>query len=119
MSKDKTSKSTNYSSPVFSFKYFNISNKKYSMKKLNQEVLTSLAQKMCLLHTLTWDKILSDNREAHGTEIITNLKTVKSQYVTSDTNILAFRLTQKARMLGFRQERTFFILWIDPEHTIY
>ncbi len=39
--------------------------------------------------------------------------------VPDDTDLIAFRFAGNAPMVGYRKERTFFILWLDRDFTLY
>ena len=39
--------------------------------------------------------------------------------VTPDVNLLAFRFSDKAPMIGFRRGATFFIVWLDHQFKLY
>lgn len=104
--------------PVFSLQYMHKG--KYG---LGQCTPMQKAQFVDLLHRLSqlsWNAIQSTNRRGPGHEKIPQniIKSSIPQHVTEDVNLIAFRFSGK-RMVGYRQRRTFYVLWLDLDLSLY
>ena len=103
---------------IFSFEHMVHS---HSVETCEREEMASLSLKLYKLSQLTWQEIKQNGRHALGLEKI-NQSAIKSgipSVITPDVNLLAFRFSGKAPMVGFRKRRVFFIVWLDRNCTLY
>jgi len=70
---------------------------------------------------LTWAEIARSPRHGLGYEIIPQekIKTSLPAHITKDMNIIAFRYHAMSPMLGYRLDRTFHVLFLDRDFTLY
>lgn len=80
-----------------------------------------MLDRLRILGKLTWKDIRQQGKHQYGTEIISqdSIKTAIPQFVTPDTNLIAFRAYEKVAMVGYKSERIFHILWIDRAWKLY
>ncbi len=76
------------------------------------------------LHQLserTWLRIKTEDYTKNGTEQIPRkqLKKPLPDDITDDIPILAFHLPNLFRMLGWREDRLFHVLWLDRSGELY
>lgn len=70
---------------------------------------------------LTWSQIISSNRRGLGAEKISTLNKPYPTCVPADKRdkIISFRFGHLARFIGYRDQRVFYIVWIDPNGELY
>lgn len=82
----------------------------------------ALADRMHELSQLTWQQIAQAPKGGQGSEIISRNaigeETIPS-VITEDTNIIAFRFSGKAPMVGYREAEVFHIVWLDRAFNLY
>lgn len=110
--------STNDSRPLFSFYYLV---EKYNIDACSPDDKVAL---LGLLHDLsqrTWGQIQLGSRQGTGTEKISrdSINVGLPDCITPDVQLLAMRITDVARLIGFRDGETFHAVWIDPNHEVY
>lgn len=105
---------------VFSFKdiqedYYNNKNKSF-----NKDHFIRLFNKLRILSQMIWKDINVLPRE-NGTEIIdrSNLKVGLPQFMTEDIRILSIRFGSVERMIGYKLDNIFYILYLDVNCSIY
>ena len=79
---------------------------------------------MTLLYEMsqrTWYELIVGSRRATGFEKLarTSIRVGIPASVTEDVEILAIRISQRARFIGFREGRVFHGVWVDPDHRVY
>ncbi len=64
---------------------------------------------------------MSAPRQGLGTETIPQLGINETipEHITPDVRILSSRFGQRARLIGYRSDEVFHIIWIDPKHKVY
>lgn len=112
--------SDNDQKPVFSFEHMQ-DNSGWSISCCQRDDRAQLVSRLYTLCQLTWMQINQAGRHGQGTEIIPKGKIAARipAIVTDDTNLLAMRYNGKRPMVGFKDGRTFHILWIDWNFTLY
>lgn len=112
--------SDNDQKPIFCFEYMQPGSG-FSINCCEVEDRAQLSAKLFQLSQITWMQIGQSGRHQLGTEIIPREKIKASvpNAVTDDTNLIAFRYNGKAPMVGYRDGRTFHILWLDWKFTLY
>lgn len=112
--------SDNDQKPIFSFEYM-LDRSGWSVNCCEAEDRAQLSARLFQLSQMTWMQINQAPRHGLGTEIIPKKKISASipTAVTEDANIIAFRYNGKRPMVGFRDGRTFNVLWVDWNFTLY
>lgn len=110
--------STNQDRPLFGLEYIDAT---YSLKACTQLEKAAFSDTLAKLGQLTWQEIMNANRHGVGCEIIPQEQIHGSipQHVTPDVRMLAFRFCGKAPMVGYREDRVFYVIWLDRNFTLY
>ena len=107
--------SSNQQHPVFSFKHLQ---DQYGIKSCNAVACVS---QLRLVSQLTWGQWMQSPREGMGFEKIdrTSITPEIPQAITNDVkHFLSFRFTN-GRVIGFRDETIFYIVWTDGKFEVY
>lgn len=104
--------------PIFSLQYMHTG--KYGLNKCTREEKAEFADALYRLSQLTWNAIQCAPRQGMGFEKLPQniIRANIPKHVTQDVTLLAFRFSGK-RMVGYRQRRTFYVLWIDRDFSLY
>jgi hypothetical protein len=104
--------------PTFSLRYLN---KDYCLSKCTKEEKAAFADKLHKLSQLSWQEIMQADRHGLGFEKIAHsaIKTSIPAHLGEDVNIIAFRFAGKAPMVGYRDQATFYVIWLDRDFTLY
>jgi hypothetical protein len=116
----KTTTSSDSYKPIFSFTYMRYGSNT-CLSKCDKKTQSSLAKKLLQLSQLTWSEILSISKKSFGCERIPydQLKNRLPATITPDTIITVFRLSDSARMIGFRRHNVYHIVQVSPNHDLY
>ena len=70
---------------------------------------------------MTWAQIKTADRMGLGFETIARSSITAGipRHITDDVRLLAFRFFGNAPMVGYRDGRVFFVLWLDRSFTLY
>lgn len=93
----------------------------YSVNCCDQGHQAAALRKIFTLSKMTWNEIQNAPRHGLGTEKIAR-KAIKAAIpidVTEDVTFLALRYNGKAPMVGYRDGRTFHVLYLDHTFTVY
>ena len=114
-----TDKPADQSPPVFSLEYMNSG--KYGLHACNQRERADFAVALYRRSQLTWNDIKCAQRHGLGFETLPRnaVRASVPKHVTPDVKIIAFRFSDKRPMVGYRQRRTFYVLWLDRDFTLY
>jgi hypothetical protein len=107
--------------PRFSFRDI-VNDSKFSYNSLEREDKVNLINTLNMLGHLIWAQIHTQPRHKSGCEIIPreSLKFTLPGNVPEESNILAFRFSGMATMLGYRSTfGTFYILAFDTKFKAY
>jgi len=109
---------TNNLHPAFCFRY---THKNFNFKNLNNDTYGMFLDKIDLLSQLTWQNICQINRYKNGTEKITRseIKQQIDKCITEDREIIVFHLVGKFRIIGCREGKIFYVLFIDVNGEVY
>ncbi len=113
--------STDNLHPAFCFRYLH---NDYDIDKLllaEDKNIRSFLSKLNNLSKITWQEIMRSSRYKNGTEII-NSKQIKKplpKEITPDMNILVFHLQDLFRLIGVRDGKVFYTLFIDINGELY
>ncbi len=103
--------------PLFSLEYLNNGN----YRSCEAEERAAFADTLHKLGQMTWAEISSSDRHKSGSEIIERnaLRIPLPSHITEDVNIIAFRFSAMKPMLGYRDRRVLYILWLDRDFKAY
>ena len=87
---------------------------KYPIYELTKEELKSFINFAKRFESIPWREI--KNYIGFKFEIIPNIKV---PYNSLNENICSLRVSQKFRLIGFRKENAFNIIWFDKNHEVY
>jgi hypothetical protein len=104
--------------PKFSLEYIQSS---YGLRECTKEEKAAFIDCLHEMSQLTWQQLHQAERHKQGYEIINRdaINTGIPSYITEDTQILAFRFSDKKPMVGFRRDEVFFVVWLDRDFTLY
>ena len=110
--------STNQDKPLFGLAYLDST---YSLKACTQPEKAAFGDTLAKLGQLTWQEIMNAHRHGVGCEIIPQEQIHGSipRHVTPEVRMLAFRFCGKAPMVGYREDRVFYVIWLDRNFTLY
>ena len=93
----------------------------YCLTRCSQEQKAAFAQRLYELSRMTWLELRNAGKKG-GSEVLPQFR-IKSKplppCITPDDALIAFRFWGKAPMVGFRDGRTFHIVWLDIDFTLY
>lgn len=104
--------------PHFSLEYLD---GEYSLSGCDKVQKAAFADTLHKLSQLTWAQLKRAGRHGSGYEKIEkhSLKRPVPGHITDDVNIIAFRFCGKAPMVGYRNRRTFYVIWLDINFSLY
>ncbi len=110
--------STNDLCPVFGFCYLASG---FRISDCQQPAKAALADKLQELSQLTWSQIVQAPRTGMGTETIARDSVVPAipPSVTPDVRLLSWRFGGGSRIIGYREDQVFHVVWVDPNHSVY
>ena len=111
--------STNHLTPVFDLSQLR---GEYCLSACTADQKAAFADRLHLLSRMTWGEIQRAPRHGLGTETIARSALGERQYppeATEDVPILAFRCFGHGPMIGYRIDRRFVVLILDPNCTAY
>ena len=104
--------------PVFCLHYLE---KDYCLTKCNKEERASFANTIRILSTSSWNEIITNRIKDY--EKITEKKKINKGNLPSsipkDAPIIGFRFCGKKRMVGYRSNCIFHIIWFDIKFKLY
>ena len=106
--------------PIFSFEYMKAGNG-YSVDCCTADHRSALASRLFKLSQMTWLQIRMADRHGLGSEKIArnSLRVPIPAKVTEDADFLALRYNGMTPMIGYRDGRTFYILFLDHTMDVY
>ena len=105
--------------PVFCLRYVD---KEFGIESCDNETLAALVATMKKLGSLDWNTTNVSDRHGCGYERIqfSSIRRPRPPHLTPDVDkLIAFRFHGKAPMLGYRNDNTFHICFLDPGFTLY
>lgn len=117
-SREPLTRSTNDRAPYFSFYYLA---QNFRISDCQQSDKSALAERLEELSQLTWGQIMQTPRTGMGTETISqeSIAPAIPQHITPDVRILSWRFGRGARIIGYREDQVFHVVWVDPNHQAY
>ncbi len=111
---------TNYDlePPVFCFRYLD---KTHGLDGCDKDEKAALASTLYKLSQLSWSQLRLAPRHGVGYEIIDrkSFRVEIPRHITNDVNLIAFRFSGKAPMVGYKDEAIFRIVWLDRAFKVY
>lgn len=110
---------TNARCPDFCFHY---TQKGFTVEDCDKDAKVALISALWERSRMTWMEIMNTDHKGAGAETIPigQLKKRLPVVVTDDVRkVYALRFGQKRRLVGFRVESVFHIVWVDPKHAVY
>lgn len=116
----QTPSDTSRDTPIFSFEFMK-SGSGYSVTCCDATHRAALAAQLFLLSQKTWLEIQQAPRHGQGAEKIprSSIKAPIDRRVTEEVRFLALRYYGRHPMVGFRDGRTFNIMYIDHTMDVY
>ncbi|MBW5843042.1 hypothetical protein H0I54_14625 [Yersinia kristensenii] len=104
--------------PEFSLRYVQNA---YCITNCQANEKVAFVDKLFRLSKLSWAQIKQVDRHSLGFEKLPrhSIKAGIPKHITDDVDLIAFRFCNKAPMVGYRREATFFILWFDRDFSLY
>ncbi|MEJ1390059.1 MAG: hypothetical protein RPU34_04065 [Candidatus Sedimenticola sp. (ex Thyasira tokunagai)] len=93
----------------------------YCVQDCNRDEKAALADRMRILSQLTWQELRNEPRHGLGYEKIStdSLNVAIPPALKDDVSFIAFRFKGMAPMVGYKENSTFFIVWLDRVFTVY
>ena len=91
----------------------------YGISDCTNEEKCSLVDTFWQLSRRTWLQLTLAPKHGSGCEKIASVKVAVPKSITSEVTFLAFRFHGMYPMIGYRDGRTFHIVWLDRSHTVY
>jgi len=111
--------------PYVTLRYFDSSHECFSCWEKDE--LAAFGEFLRKLSQMTWVQIQASggkgaNKTGLGCTLHTDISCLPSHAIrglSEDLNYMEMRVTQKARVHGFRMRDAFFLLFLDREHKVY
>ena len=109
---------TNDLHPAFCFRYLH---NDFGLSQLSGQYTQNFITKLDKLSKMSWSEINSNSRYKNGSEIIDRQQIKQSipKEITPDMNILVFHLPDLFRLIGVRDGKVFYVLFIDINGSCY
>lgn len=110
-------RSTNRSPVSFAFPY---EVRGFGFPDCDRNELLDLFDAFRLRSRMTWAEMISAPRTGLGTETIARdaVRSVPPD-ITEDVNLLVLRTGRRGRVVGYRRDSVFVVVWVDPKHRLY
>jgi hypothetical protein len=104
--------------PVFALQYLH---QDYCVTQCETNDQASFSVQLKKLSSMTWKEIQSAPRHGLGYEKIDHdaIKASIPSHITKDVTLIAFRFSGKKSMVGYRDGRTFYVIWLDRNFSLY
>lgn len=114
----KNTPSSDLACPVFSFEYLQ---KGYCIRDCQVSEKADFAMQLRQLSELNWRELRAADKHGLGYEKISK-KAIRPRiplHITDDVNLIAFRFSGKKPMVGYRNGKTFYVVWLDRNFSLY
>jgi hypothetical protein len=104
--------------PIFSLQYLQ---KDYCVRDCQLSEKAEFAEQLRQLSELPWRQLRNAPRHGVGYEKISqqSIKVAIPSHITADVNLIAFRFSGQKPMIGYRDGRTFYVIWLDRGFSVY
>ncbi len=116
--RETTRQPSNAERPRFTF---HVITQPFRVRDCQREAKAAFAEWLEEVSKLTWQQIHQAPREGWGTEQIPHeqFSAALPRAVTPDRQILSMRFGRGSRVIGYREDATFHIIFVDPNHNAY
>lgn len=84
----------------------------------NRNELKELSNKIELINKLTWSQVKANSGLRYKDVTDANKLPASKNKLSDDITFCEIRITEKARIFGFRSNSIFFLCWLDRNHKI-
>lgn len=104
--------------PHFSFRYMSAG---YTVVDCEDSEKASFVDALWRRSQLSWVDLMNSRHQGLGSEKIPRqaLRKPIPSGITDDVTFLAFRVRDLVRMIGFRDQATFHVVWLDTDGSVY
>lgn len=104
--------------PIFSFEYLQ---KDYCVRDCQAAEKADFAVQLRQLSELTWRELRAAPKHGLGYEKISQsaIQPAIPPHITKDVNLIAFRFSGAKPMVGYRDGRLFYVIWLDRAFSLY
>jgi hypothetical protein len=88
------------------------------LSEWQREELKGLSNKIDLINKLTWSQVKRNSSLRYKDVSNANKLPVSKNLLSEDITYCEMRITDKARIFGFRSNSIFFLCWLDRNHKI-
>lgn len=88
------------------------------LSEWQREELKELSNKIDLINKLTWSQVKRNSSLRYKDVSNANKLPVSKNLLSEDITYCEMRITDKARIFGFRSNSIFFLCWLDRNHKI-
>jgi hypothetical protein len=80
-----------------------------------------MLERLRILGKMPWRELRKEHRHRYGCETIerNSLKVGIPAFLTGDVRLLVFRAFERVAMVGYKNHRVFYVVWIDREFKLY
>lgn len=91
---------------------FSDCDKKYPLYKLSSDEIKAFINYAKLIESLEWEKIIVHSGLNY--ELLEHL--IPPSNISKDKKLYSMRMSKKSRIIGYRQDEFFNIVWFDKNH---
>lgn len=93
----------------------------FTIADCERDEKAALADLLGEMSRRTWHDLILGSRRGTGFEKIAraSINVGIPAIVTDDVQLLAIRISQRSRLIGFRAGAVFQAVWVDPRHRVY
>lgn len=104
--------------PIFSLEYLQ---KDHCVRECQPGEQADFAVQLRQLSELNWRQLRAAPKHGLGYEKIDqdSINPSIPPHITKDVNLIAFRFSGKKAMVGYRDNRTFYVIWLDRDFSVY
>jgi len=103
-------------------RYIDYDHKEWGWEKVTiQKFFKELLNRLQDYETMTWDEILRHQscHDMEASELCGDAQRRLQEMRLDIDTLHQLQITQKYRLWGFRHLQTFYLIWHDPNHTVY
>ena len=97
----------------------------YCLSACNADQLRSVANTLRVMTTLSWQEIYRSARKGVGKSGLAwtpyhdrAIRRPRPDTIPAEVKLAGIRVSEKFRILGYRLEDTFYVIWFDPSHKL-
>lgn len=109
-------KSTDHENCIFCFINYN---DRFPLEELRKDNIKIFINELKRIESMTWHQILIDRGLNYESIPIKQLNYTLPSNIPLDANICSMRFNKKFRVVGYRVQQYFYVIWIDENHETY